>query len=248
MKHTFQLLSDLHLEMGTYFTLKAKASYLLLAGDIGYPETQIFKDFMKQCSKKFEKVFYISGNHEYYQSNNNTRSIKQIEDIIKEVCHNYDNVFYLQNDYYDLDYIRIVGSTLWSEINEKESLTYDFSNIYNENNKLVTTSDIINIHNSSKEYIQTIIETSDKPLLIITHHLPSYEMILPIYNLSESKSHFASNLEYLFQKPIITWVCGHSHGFNKKIINNIPCIINAIGYPSEPRKGSNLNYTFDYYL
>ncbi len=70
----------------------------------------------------------------------------------------------------------------------------------------------------------------------MTHHLPSYQMILPDYKLSMSKSHFASNLDYLFQTPIVTWVCGHSHGFNKKKINNISCIINGTGYPFDTRR------------
>ncbi len=75
--YTFQLISDLHLEMGSYFNLKAKAPYLLLVGDIGYPESQIYKDFLKQYSKKFDKIFYISGNHEYYQCKKNSK--KSIE-------------------------------------------------------------------------------------------------------------------------------------------------------------------------
>ena len=86
--------------------------------DINYDQ---IINILNQNEKKFEKVFYISGNHEYYQNKKNPKSMKQIEDIIREICDNYDNLFYLQNEYYDLENIRIVGSTLWSEINEKET-------------------------------------------------------------------------------------------------------------------------------
>ena len=245
MSYKFQLLSDLHLEMGTYYTIKPKAPYLLLAGDIGYPESQIFKDFIKQCAKKFDKVFYTSGNHEYYQIKKNIKSIQEIDKIIREICKEYDNVFYLQNDYYDLDDIRILGCTLWSNINENDLLTNDYRYIYNFDKNLITISDTIEMFNKNKEYINLIVESSNKQILIMTHHLPSYKMILPKFQSSLYKSHFASDLEYLFRFPVITWVCGHSHGFNKCNINNIPCIMNGIGYPSEPRQGASINYTFE---
>ena len=119
MKYTFQLLSDLHLEVGTYHNIKAKAPYLLLAGDIGYPESRIFQDFIKQCSKKFDKVFYTAGNHEYY---NSKKSIDEIDAIIMDVTSQYSNVHYLQNSYYDLEDLRIVGSTLWSDVKESDSM------------------------------------------------------------------------------------------------------------------------------
>lgn len=245
--YKFQLLSDLHLEMGTYYNIKPKAPYLLLAGDIGYPESQIFKDFIKQCSKKFNKVFYTSGNHEYYQTKENKKSIEEIDSIIKNICNQYNNVFYLQNEYYDLDNnIRIVGSTLWSNVINTENLTNDYSYIYKSDKNNITINDTIEMFNNNKEYIQSIIQYSDKPIIIITHHLPSYKMILPKFELSEYKSYFASDLDNLFKYPIITWVCGHSHGFNKIFINNIPCIMNGLGYPSEPRYGASLNFTFEY--
>jgi predicted phosphodiesterase len=244
MKYTFQLISDIHLEMGTYFNIKPKAKYLLLAGDIGYPESRIYQDFMKQCSKKFDKVFYTSGNHEYYHRN---KSIEEIDIIIKEICSQYDNIHYLQNDYYDFEDLRIVGSTLWSDVKDTDMMINDYSNIHTADKQFITISDTLQMYNKNKEYIESIVESSQKPVLIMTHHLPSYEMILPIFESSSSpcKSHFASNLDYLFKKPVATWVCGHSHGFNKKIINEIPCIMNSIGYPSEPRRGSSPNFVFE---
>lgn len=247
MNISFQIISDIHLETGIYHQLKPKAPYLILAGDIGYPETQIYKDFMKQCSKKFKKIFYTSGNHEYYNKNNkNIKSIQEIEESIKTVCLQFDNIYYLQNSYYDLDdNLRIVGTTLWSDIKIHKDDFNDYSNIYKSDKQLITTIDTINMFNKNKEYLENIIRSSDKNILIITHHLPSYEMILSEYKFSEYISYYASNIEYLFKKPVIGWVCGHSHGFNKKNINDIPCIINAIGYSSEPRKGASLNYTIE---
>ena len=244
MKYTFQLLSDIHLEMGTYHNIKPKAPYLLLVGDIGYPETRIYQDFMKQCSKKFEKVFYVSGNHEYYQSKHKCKSIDEIDAIIEDICKHYD-IHYLQNSSYDFEDLKIVGSTLWSDVLITDELTNDYLSIYKTKNKHIKVADTLEMYRMNKEYLTTTIETSDKPLLIMTHHLPSYKMILPVYETSLCKSHFASHLDNLFKKPLVAWVCGHSHGFNKQIINNIPCIMNSIGYPSEQRKGASTSFVLE---
>lgn len=248
MKHKFQLLSDLHLEAGTYFSINPKAKYLLLAGDIGYPQSRIYQDFMRQVSKKFEKVFYTSGNHEYYQSaKSEHKSMKDIDNIIREVCGQYENVYYLQNNYYDFDDLRIVGTTLWTDVSNVHTDTNDYSMIYTEADKLITANDVICMYNKNKEYLENIIASSDKPLLIMTHHLPSYDMISEVYKeppYIPCYPHYASHLDHLFRYPVTTWVCGHSHGFVRQLINDIPCIINAVGYPSEPRKGASTTFTF----
>jgi predicted phosphohydrolase len=245
-KYTFHLISDIHLEYQNFFDIKPKAPYLLLPGDIGYPETMIYQDFINQCSNKFEKVFYTSGNHEYYKNKkSDVRSIKEIDSIINNICNKYPNVHYLQNDHYDFDDLRIAGTTLWSNVQKNDIMINDYSNIYKEYKQLITVTDTLEMHNESKKYLESLIETSPKPVLIMTHHLPSYEMILPMFKSSPYNSHFASNLEYLFKKPVISWVCGHSHGFNKKIINGIPCTMNSIGYPSEPKRGSSLDFVFE---
>lgn len=246
MKYVFQLLSDIHLETGRYITIKPKAPYLLLAGDIGYPETQIFRDFIRQCSKKFEKVFYTAGNHEYYQcKKKRCKTIKEIDMIISQVCGQYDNVYYLQNSHYDFDDLRIIGSTLWTEVTNNDNPTNDYANIYKSDGELITVDDTNDMHRENKEYLEGCINSGTKPLLIMTHHLPSYKMILPEYEKHPYTSYYASNLDGLFKKPVVTWVCGHSHGYNKQIINGIHCIINAIGYPSELRRGASADFVFD---
>ncbi len=64
-----QYISDIHLE---FFKVLPKqivrpvADILCLAGDIGYPFSSLYRDFLKQVSRDFKKVFLIAGNHEYY--------------------------------------------------------------------------------------------------------------------------------------------------------------------------------------
>jgi hypothetical protein len=66
----FQILSDLHLEVGqqySNFHIPASAPYLILAGDIGkLSDYQLYLDFLQRQCKTFRQVFLVLGNHEFY--------------------------------------------------------------------------------------------------------------------------------------------------------------------------------------
>ena len=84
-----QYISDLHLEH--YHNLKIPSIFrriiesvgdiLILAGDIGYPSEKHYTDFIQFISDKYEKIFLILGNHEYYKTHLNP--VKVILEIIK---------------------------------------------------------------------------------------------------------------------------------------------------------------------
>lgn len=252
----FQLISDIHLEFGKKYHIPVKAPYLLLAGDIGYPsgsmtyrpksESNAYLEFMEYISTKFEKVFFVAGNHEFYCCEKEVTPLgirSKIEDKIKEMeelSNRIPNLHFLNNSYYDLDDIRIVGSTLWSNIDPDAPFI-------NDQNQL-RGIDTVQLHRENVDYLKKVIEESERKVLVMTHHLPSYEMILEKYRTDMWKkynSHFASNLDHLFKKPLVGWVCGHSHGFLQKQINGIPCYMNAYGYPKEKCEGVSLEFTFE---
>jgi predicted phosphodiesterase len=71
----FQYLSDIHTEqyksnhkklkkIETF--IKLSAPYLLLAGDVDDPFSNLYKEFLSYLSSLFEYIFIIVGNHEYY--------------------------------------------------------------------------------------------------------------------------------------------------------------------------------------
>jgi len=68
-----QYISDIHLELLHIEEIKSRINKiipvcptLILAGDIGNPFHQGYKLFIQEMNNKFEKVFLVSGNHEYY--------------------------------------------------------------------------------------------------------------------------------------------------------------------------------------
>eukprot|EP01088_Endostelium_zonatum_P019729 TRINITY_DN6965_c0_g1_i1.p1 TRINITY_DN6965_c0_g1~~TRINITY_DN6965_c0_g1_i1.p1 ORF type:complete len:122 (+),score=23.58 TRINITY_DN6965_c0_g1_i1:151-516(+) len=62
---TFQMVSDLHLEVeGTIDAIgeiPQNSKYLMLLGDIGYPNQQVYRDFVRKQSERFEAVFLLAG-------------------------------------------------------------------------------------------------------------------------------------------------------------------------------------------
>jgi len=69
---SFQILSDLHLEIGQQylaFQVPVSAPYLILAGDIGrFIDYSSYLAFLKSQCSRFTKVFLIPGNHEFYET------------------------------------------------------------------------------------------------------------------------------------------------------------------------------------
>mgnify|MGYP000007494142 CR=1 FL=1 len=107
VKDILQIESDLHLEKKFDRKLKAKKPFLLLAGDIGYPFDKDYEDFISESSYFFNKVFVLSGNHEYdslfYDKIN---GVRDTENKIKSICDKRNNVFYLQKDTHGSRYRR----------------------------------------------------------------------------------------------------------------------------------------------
>ena len=72
-KLQFQVISDLHLETlhenSEPTEIFIVGSNLCLLGDIGYPGTSIYTNFIQWCSEQFVNVFVIFGNHEYWNEN-----------------------------------------------------------------------------------------------------------------------------------------------------------------------------------
>ncbi len=80
--------------------------------------------------------------------------------------------------------------------------------------------------------------------VVVTHHLPSMEMIDAKYAGNKMNSAFASNiLHRLSVKPDI-WICGHSHTAVMKEIEGVVCAMNPVGYPGE-NKDFNMGQYID---
>lgn len=256
MKICLQFLSDIHLEnhkqeVNILNFLKPSATYLAILGDLGYPNHENYKEFLRQASALFEKVFLVSGNHEYYITQyKEFNTMDDVNKLIQEICTNFPNIFYLNNKEYILDDdIIILGTTLWSNIPEEYSahvalMLNDYNYIYkNHNNEKlnIDTNDVTKLFNTNLEWLsENLNYYKNKKIIILSHHLPSFQLIHRMYVGNVINYGFASNLDYFMKEKnnIKYWLCGHTHFCMEAKINECFCITNPLGY----RGSHNRNY------
>ena len=257
MVRKIQYISDIHLEFYKKVPdIPVCANILVLAGDIGYPTTTIYWDFLEKINEKFKHIILVAGNHEYYHTDTSIKkgrilSIELIDELIRSEIkrRQLNNIYFLQRDSIIIDDIEFIGATLWTDIPDSakeeviESMT-DYSRIFTQEEitntfHKVSVETLNKIHNKHKQFLYSFVKNEvNTKRIFITHHLPSYQMIDKKYDGNTINCAFASNI--LHEVPIKPdiWICGHSHTPYNGIIDGIHCIMNPIGYPGE-NKNSN---------
>jgi 3',5'-cyclic AMP phosphodiesterase CpdA len=241
---TLQILSDVHTEFLLRNTkggididrivdsiIQPKARYLALLGDIGCPAIQAsfvhYQEFMSRLESKFEKVFVIAGNHEFYCLPEAKMSIRQVKERMNRYCGRKLNFSFMDKKAEVVDGIRVIGATLWTDISrdldtEKEIVERiaDFKSIYvlEEEEKdaelsacssacrNITPDDMRKLFEEDLLFIVQQVEQaarSGEKAIILTHHPPSFkntsaEEFRCQDGSNSFSSAFASDLEHLF--------------------------------------------------
>lgn len=218
---------------------------LALLGDIGNPYHESLSNFLGQISPKYSKIFYVPGNHEYHNYKvEPNRSVDEFKTKLKQICDGFPNIVLMDNATYDLNNIKIIGTTLWSNIpNAYAEKIEPFLNDYhmiiknknNENNK-ITVDDTNKWNVEALKFIEQEIKT-DKPCIVLTHHAPlscdEYATADPKYSFKMTNYAFHNNLLHLFDFPIRAWLYGHTHYASSFKVNDIVVATNQLGYASE---------------
>lgn len=257
MKRVLRYVSDLHLEfykkldhpqVTAIWDFNRDSStkyYLALLGDIGQPlNSRTLDIFLENVSKKYDQVFYVPGNHEYYQSGTITMSKFQIDNILKVVCEKY-GVKYLNNDTYILDEFKIIGTTLWSHVDSFDkryisSAINDYRKIYiDDDDRRITVENTNEWNKESIDFIKSELDDKYK-CIVLTHHAPLYSnrklgyyTADPSYIHSQNNPAFHNKLDDLMVDPIKMWLYGHTHYASKFKFNNVIVATNQLGYASE---------------
>jgi hypothetical protein len=163
--------------------------------------------------------------------------------MIQRVCEPLKNVYFLdcKSIWLEEEQIRIIGCTLWSEIDQKIiddplKATNDYRQILLEGTKSALAFQLREIYYRERSWLQQEIHKADmtgESCLILTHYLPSYELIAPKYRYVTDNSFFASHCDNLIRPPVKAWIFGHSHTGMTTKLHGIPCVSNPHGYPTE---------------
>jgi len=99
-------------------------------------------------------------------------------------------------------------------------------------------ADTIDRHHKSMDYIEMMVENapSDKKIVVVTHHSPSYLSIVDKYaDQYEMNGGYHSDLsKFIIDNPkIVLWTFGHTHEVLDYKIGTTRLVCNPRGYESD---------------
>ena len=230
--------SDIHTEFAPFNCEAVSGDVLLVAGDYGLgAKAWTYVDDFEILSENFNHVIYVLGNHEFYNS-----SLIRAREKIRENLLHLDNVHILEDEYVEIDGVRFIGSTCWTNLHDviarisAKQYMNDYRIIRTGNaafpyKRKITPEDLIAINKKSSDYIFSHI--TDKTV-VITHHAPSTMSAAPQYRNDSLWLAYANEFEQLIDKhKPLAWVHGHMHTTSEYMLYDTLVLCNPRGYVPE---------------
>lgn len=233
-----QYASDLHLEFAENsrflkeHPLIKTGDILVLAGDVGYLGDDNYSKhpFWDMVSDQYEQVLIVPGNHEFYKH----YDIASLKD--GELLQIRPNVKVYYNALVKLGDVDIILSTLWARIPIQfafitECGVSDFHRIL-YNGETLVSEQFNKQHDLCMAFLRQACESSTAAhKIIVTHHLPSFQLSDPVYKGSRISGAFVSDEdEFIENCGADYWVYGHSHRNIDKQIGKTQFVSNQLGY------------------
>ncbi|PLB53519.1 putative calcineurin-like phosphoesterase [Aspergillus steynii IBT 23096] len=257
----FQIISDLHLEINqqySSFEIPACAKFLILAGDVGrLADYDAYRDFIQQLTARFELVFLVLGNHEFYNGTF-AEGLRKAEALERDPSLN-GRLVVLHRRQFDIPGTRVsvLGCTLWSDVPDQSkdivrAKVKDFQRIegwtvddHNANHKsdhswLVKEIESIKRANEGRSQNET------RFVLVVTHHAPlTRGTSKPQYEGSPWSCAFGTDVLPHLSAGVDTWMFGHTHystGFQEE---GVRVVSNQRGYVLPWHNSTDASSGFD---
>lgn len=234
-KLKISLWSDLHLDFG-YEGLAMlslpKSDVMILAGDLAWdPELQTRG--LKYLSKHYKFVLYVPGNHEF-----ENKDIHEHRKFLSSIA--IPNVYVLDDGFIDIQGVRFIGSTLWTDCgNPKHQALLDenifkYWNIFS-NGTMFGARESTEMHHKMVSYVAyqlTEARRLDLRSVIISHQAPSFSSVNVNYLSSISNEAFYTDLrDLIFLHEPEYWFHGHMHHSIRYELGQCTVLCNPLGHP-----------------
>ena len=241
-------MSDLHLESGSgydTFMIEPRAPYLALLGDVGNTRDDKLYKFFETQLRRFQKVFFLLGNHEPYHSSfpKSKERVIAFEKSWNETRLSNTTLgefVFLDQKRYDINpNVTILGCTLFSHITseQKETVSFGLWDFYDIAEW--TVEDHTKARHSDLTWLQSQLTTLSKDdvkrhVFVMTHHSPTIaaEVCDPKHGNSNISSGFASDLVPGTRglEGINVWAFGHTHFNCDFMMGSMRVCTNQRGY------------------
>ena len=196
---------------------------LVLAGDIiadvrtwaGSPALDVYTPWFKDLAQRHKAVIYVGGNHEGYQS-----SFKTAFSYMFELADQLKNLHVLENDTVVVDNVKFLGTTKWTPLDGPSD---QFHIGMMNDTKVIAKWNAFKwrqAYQMARYFLETELAVPhDGPVVVVTHHAPSYQSIAEFFRGSPLNCAYASSEEDLmFKHHPELWFHGHTHvSFDYKV-------------------------------
>lgn len=235
-----QYVSDLHLEFAEnsrylkQHPLQVAGDVLVVAGDSHYLGDKECRKhpFWDWASDNYRQVAVIPGNHEFYGGFDPDTLYDGWSDPLRS------NVTYHYNDVLHLDDTDVILTTLWSYIGMTEAFVVQQA--VNDFRHIRCSGKTLDFVRFNDEHVRcfhflgrSIAQSRARHIVVVTHYLPSNELMAPEFRGSSLNGAFVVELgSFIEASPIDYWIYGHSHRNIDRMIGRTQCLSNQLGYVS----------------
>jgi predicted phosphodiesterase len=242
----FRLLSDVHLEaaeMDLPVGDDEPNTVLVLAGDVcPVKRPSSYVEFFREMSARFKLVVYVFGNHEYYDD-----SFLRAGKHFNRQCGDLDNLYVLDGDSIDVDGVKVIGATLWTDFDKHNPLVIEDArwsmNDYNyircgdvqmPYRRRLVPSDVYNTFYAHKRFVFDEVykaKQAGMKSLVVTHHAPT-ELSVPERFKGDRLNgcYYSDMFNDLYDSGPDVWCHGHIHDKADYMVNKTRVLCNPRGY------------------
>lgn len=235
------VLSDIHVDVAPMEGAMdvPDADVCVFAGDLCSGVTRGMHYMADLIDGRMPCIF-VAGNHEYWNS-----SITDEIRAGREAADRLRDVYFLQNEAVDIDGVRFIGATLWTDfavgghrrlaMTEARERMRDYKRISFTKRPWVRFTPEVSarLHAESLSFLEMNVGITGKSV-IVTHHAPHPDSLENGCCKTLIDASYASDLEPLMRllEPTL-WVHGHTHVKRDYMVGGTRVVSNPRGYAHE---------------